>query len=250
MSVTIITGAIGAGKTRYCIDQIKKMHKAYPQNRMIMLVPPHYSHVTEHMLISEFGGTGINNIECTSMEKLARELLTGAEKKLGASGKNALICRAISLMLENIDVDKFDRKIIRAVCKDGFVDVCASLISEMHRYNITSEMLYDESEATDNPLLSQKLEILSSIYQQYAMLLENTDYIDSDDDLSRLAGVIDTAFNSGDYIWIDKFDELLPQQLDVIYALINVGVNITITFNVCNDSDDTYYGTKKAISDI
>ena len=74
MSVKIITGGIGSGKTRYCIDEMAKAHKTAPDRRCIMIVPTHYTHETESMLIREFGGTGLNNIICTSFEKLSREL--------------------------------------------------------------------------------------------------------------------------------------------------------------------------------
>ncbi|MBQ3124054.1 MAG: exodeoxyribonuclease V subunit gamma [Clostridia bacterium] len=252
MAVKIITGSIGSGKTRYCIDEISKVHKSDPSRRCIMLVPSHYSHETEHMLITEFGGTGLNNIECTSFEKMARELISDTSKRLGASGKHVLICRAITLTLKTAqkDTDKLDRRLIRAVSKRGFIDVAASLISELHRYNVTPETVLAYSQSTENPLLSQKLHLLSLIAENYEKLLESTDYTDCDDDLSRLAKVIGNSITNNDSIWLDKFDEFLPQQLEVVKALIMSGADITITFNTCRNSDDTYYATKKAIEDI
>ena len=77
MSVRIITGNIGSGKTEFCIDEIEKKHNAMPTHQCIMLVPSYYSHETEKMIIDRFGGSGINNIEVTSFEKLTKELLRG-----------------------------------------------------------------------------------------------------------------------------------------------------------------------------
>lgn len=252
MSVKIITGSIGAGKTRYCVDEMSEIHSANPDRRCVMIVPSHYSHETERMLINRFGGTGLNNIECTSFEKLARELLPSSLKRLASPGKHVLICRAISLALKEAEnePDKFDRRLIRAVGKRGFIDVAASLISELHRYNVTPETVLDYSQKVENPLLAQKLSLLSLIAENYETLLSDTDYTDCDDDLSRLAAVIGDNFSSRDSIWIDKFDELLPQQLEVVQALITSGADISITFNTCRNSDDTYYGTKNAITDI
>ena len=70
MAVKIITGAIGSGKTSLCIEQMQAAHKRNEKKRLMMLVPSHYSHETERMLINTFGGTGLNGIECTSFEKL------------------------------------------------------------------------------------------------------------------------------------------------------------------------------------
>ena len=143
MPTKIITGAIGSGKTKYCIDEMQKLHSKDADKRLVMLVPSHYSHETERMLINIFGGTGLNNIECTSLEKLARELVCDSLPKLGASGKNALVCRAVKKCLKEIEKDReqFDSRLIRAVSRRGFIDVAQSLISEMHRYNITGKDL-------------------------------------------------------------------------------------------------------------
>ncbi len=250
MSVKIITGSIGSGKTKYCIERIAEVHAHNPNSRCIMLVPPHYTHETERMLINRFGGTGLNNIECTSLEKLARELLPSAHT-LGSAGRNALVCRAVAYALRDIeDKPGFDRKLVRAVARHGFCDVAASLVSELRHYGIDSAALAAEAAAEKNPLLSQKLEILSVILEKYNKLLENADYRDTDDDLSQLAKILPDSFGHDDYIWIDKFDELLPQQTEAVYALIDSGADITITFNTCPDYNDTYYGTRAAISDI
>ncbi len=250
MSVKIITGSIGSGKTRYCTDEMEKLHKLNPNKRCIMIVPSHYSHETERMLITRFGGTGLNNIECTSFEKLSRELLPKVLRPLGTSGKHVLICRAITLTLSELDTNNFDSRLVRAIGKNGFVDVCASLISEMHRYNVTCDDLKEQSVTTENPVLRQKLEILSCILKNYENLLCEREYTDTDDDLSRLSAVIGNSFEKNDYIWIDNFDELLPQQLEVVYALIDSGADITITFTTHKNSENTYYGTKKAIKDV
>lgn len=252
MSVKIITGGIGSGKTRCCVDEMAKAHKNAPDRRCIMIVPPHYTHETESMLIREFGGTGLNNIECTSFEKLSRELLDNTKHRLDVSGKHALVCRAISLALKEAQKtpDRFSRRLINAVSKNGFVDVGVSLISELHRYNVTSENLLEFSAKSENPLLSQKLNLLSLISQNYEKLLSNANYVDSDDDLIRLAAVLGDNFDGTEAIWLDKFDEFLPQQLEAVKALIQTGADITITFNICKNDEDTYYGTKKAIAEI
>lgn len=252
MPVKIITGNIGSGKTRYCIDAIWEKHTADPSHRCVMIVPSHYSHETEKMIIDEFGGTGLNNIEVTSLEKLARELLSGTEKKLSPPGKQALVCRAVEMTLVELDKcrSEFDSKLIATVARPGFLDVAASLISELHRYNADTAELRRLAEDTGEGVLKQKLRITAMIAENYEKLLNDTEYVDSDDDMIRLAAVVGGHFKDNTSIWIDKFDELLPQQEQVLTALINSGAEIVITFNVCDDESDTYYGTRAAISKI
>lgn len=249
MSVKIITGSIGSGKTQHCINEIRSHHNNKPNNRCIMLVPSHYSHETERLLVNEFGGTGLNNIECTTFEKLARELCPTPKNRLGVSGKHALVCRAVQLCVAELEKrrDEFDPRLISAVQKNGFTDISASFISELNRYGTNVEALLENAETTNDTLLSQKLKIMALIAKNYKDILSNTDYIDSDEDLHRLSCVIANHFSPNDRIWIDKFDEFLPEQFEVVTSLIKSNADITITFNVYPDPNDTYYGTANTI---
>ena len=252
MSVRIITGNIGSGKTEFCIDEIEKKHNAMPTHRCIMLVPSHYSHETEKMIIDRFGGSGINNIEVTSFEKLAKELLKGTEKRLAPPGKQVLICRAVEECVKELNKrhEEFDSRLVLSVSKDGFLDVAQSLISEMHRYTVTGEQIREKIIDEPDGILKQKLTIASMISDNYNRFLSDTNYIDSDEDLVRLAEKIGGYFSDNTSIWIDKFDEFLPQQMQVVTALIDSGADITITFNTSDEYENTYYGTVSAIEKI
>ncbi len=252
MAVTIITGSIGSGKTQYCINRMKEVHSLSPDRRCIMLVPSHYSHITEKLLIDEFGGTGLNNIHCVSLDKLSRDLVSNSKPKLGVSGKHTLISRAIKLYLEELGEKQsdFDPRLLRSVTRRGFVSVCASLMGELDHYSVTPDKLTTEADKCEDKNLAQKLVILSGITDKYRELVRNINYADSDDDMHRLAEVIPQHFSENDIIWVDKFDGFLPQQFEVITALINSGADITFSFDTCPDNDDTYYGTRSAIRDI
>lgn len=252
MSVKIITGNIGSGKTEYCIDEIQKIRTADRTAKCIMLVPSHYSHETEKTIVDKFGGTGLNKIEVTSFEKLARNILSGTQKRLSSSGKQALICRAVKLCICELEehLGDFDIKLIRAVKRPGFLDIAESLISELHRYSVSVNELNSQAESTENSTLRQKLKITAMLCDNYDRLLADTEYVDSDEDLSKLAKVIGNYYDTDTHIWIDKFDEFLPQQFEVLTSILDSGANITITFNVCDNDEDTYYGTLAAINRI
>lgn len=252
MSVKIVTGQIGSGKTKYCVEEIRKEHNKKSHKKCIMLVPSYYSHETERMLIEEFGGTGLNNIECTSFEKLSKDLVRVYGRRLDAGGKRVLICRDLKLCREEMyeRAEEFNAKILSAVGKQGFVDIAVSFISELSRYNITFNELDDMAERTENELTKQKLTVMSMVFKKYQSMISDAKYIDSDEDLVRLAQVIPGKFDESYSIWIDKFDEFLPQQFDVFKALAETGADITVTFSVCRENEDTYYGTKNTIRKI
>lgn len=252
MAVLVITGNIGAGKTKYCMNDIGNIRRRYPEKRCIMIVPSHYSHETEKMFADEFGGTGLNNTEVTTFEKLARELTGYNVQKLSAPGKQVLICRAVKMAFKELQKPEsgFDRRLVTAVGKPGFVSIAQSLISEFHRYLVDSKKLCDSADKPDSGILRQKLKIAAMISENYDNLLNETDYVDADEDLHRLVEVISGYADKNTCIWIDKFDEFLPQQREVFLALINSGAKITVTFNTCADENDTYYGTLSAIKFI
>lgn len=247
MKVKFVLGSIGSGKTTYCMDEIERLRMAQPERRCVILVPSHFSHETEKLVCDRFGGTGLNNIEVTSFEKLARELLTGSERRLAAPGKQAIISCAVRLALAGLDRDEFDGRLLAAAARRGFADVASSLISELHRYCIPADMLREKAALADSTL-RQKLLLAAEISDKYDMLLKDADYIDSDDDLTRLAAVAGGRFGEGVSVWVDKFDELLPQQLEVLGAIIDSGAAVTMTFTY--NGEDTYYGTTAAMAAV
>lgn len=249
MAVRLILGAVGSGKTRHVINEIHKTHDAQPARRCVVLVPSYYSHETEKLIIDEFGGTGLNNIEVTSFEKLARELLKGSEKKLAAPGKHAVMTRAVSLTLREISGKTgYDGGLIAAMGKRGFIEIAASLISELHRYMVTAEDLRTRAAEMEECTLRQKLEITALISENYEKLLRAADYIDSDEDLLRLSQIAGNSFGADVSIWLDRFDELLPQQREVLRAIADSGAELCVTFSY--SGENTYYGTLSTIKYI
>ena len=250
MAVKIVLGRIGSGKTRYVINDIERTRAAHPAMRCVVLVPSFYSHETEKLITDTFGGTGLNNIEVTSFEKLAGELVTGCENKLAAPGKHAVITRAVRLALDALSDRRgeFDGRLLSAVARRGFAEVAASLISELHRYMVTPDDLRQRAAEMEPCTLRQKLELTAMIAEKYEEILSDADYTDSDDDLLRLSRVAGDSFGADVSLWLDKFDELLPQQLEVLKAMISGGADVTVTFN--HNGDNTYYGTLSAIKAI
>lgn len=107
--------------------------------------------------------------------------------------------------------------------QQGFLDVMSSLISEMKRYLITPEILFEKANAlTDNKTLKNKLIALSNVLEKYLSYVEESGCTDSEDDLFHLANRIEngTEFDENTYIWVNRFDKFMPQQICVLEALL------------------------------
>ncbi len=242
MPVDIIRGAIGSGKSRLCMEQIRSIHSKDPDIKCIMLVPNHYSYVTEKAFVSEFGGTGLNNIEVLTLRRLAQELLDRASLNyITASGKEMLIYRAIQDFLETEDHEKLT--MLRTVMKPGFVEVMSSLVSEFKRYNITPGVLFENAKKTDKKSkLREKMIISASIYKRYNELIDASAYADMEDDCIRLASEISKGgyFDKTTMVWIDKFSDFTTAEWELVSAIADKSANVTVSVDYPKEYNRLY----------
>jgi ATP-dependent helicase/nuclease subunit B len=259
MGVSIIRGGISSGKSELCLSQIEKLHKENLNARCIMMVPDHYSYETERRLVEKFGGTGLNNIDVLTLRRMAINCLSARDlNHLTESGKQMLIYKAVNAACEEVkSTEGMDMSLLAAMQKQGFLDVAASLISEMKRYLTTPEMLIQKSEeVVNNRTLRNKLIVFGTVYSKYCSYIDGLECTDSDDDLYILAERIKDGneFDSNTYIWVNRFDKFMPQQLCVIRALLDKGVHMTVS--ICcpiaeNESErELYIQTEKTVDTV
>ncbi len=244
MGVRIIRGAICSGKSGMCLDEIEKIHNEDPSARCIMIVPDHYSYETEKKFVERFGGVGLNNIEVLTLRRMAINFLSYEElDHLGGAGRQMLIHRAVTEACAELEnTEGIDMKLVTSMRRRGFLDVASSLISEMKHYLVTPELLSSRAEETaDNRTLKNKLIALSAVYKKYEELVARSGMSDAEDDLYLLAKHIeeDAQFGNDTYIWVNRFDKFLPQQLRVLESLLKNGVNMTISVCCPQAEDET-----------
>lgn len=259
MGVSIIRGAISSGKSDMCLNQISEIHEKNPDAKCIMIVPDHYSYETERKFVDFFGGIGLNNIEVLTLRRMSINFLSAKQQNhLTASGKMMLIYKAVSSACDELlDVKDMDIKLITSMRQQGFLKVMSSLISEMKRYLITPDILFEKAnELNDNKTLKNKLIALSCVLEKYLSYVEESSCSDSEDDLFFLAKRIENGneFNENTYIWVNRFDKFMPQQLCVLEALLKKGVHMTIS--VCcpvteyEDEREIYLQTEKTVQKV
>lgn len=259
MGISIIRGAISSGKSRICLEQIEKIHNEKPDCRCIMIVPDHYSYETEKKFVEKFGGIGLNNIDVLTLRRMAINYLSSGQlNHLTESGKQMLIYKAVNAACEELkDIDGMDMKLLTAMRRRGFLDVAASLISEMKRYLVTPQILLERAESVENnKTLKNKLYALHSVYEKYSEYIEKSGCTDSSDDLYMLAECIENGnyFDDNTYVWVNRFDKFMPQQLCVIEALLKKGVHITVSVCCPVAEDETerelYLQTEKTVHKV
>jgi len=231
MSLRIIYGRAGSGKSRFCIEDIKRSKIKYPEKTLILMVPEQFTYQGEKNVVEALGASGLGEAEVMSFKGLARRVLDqvggGARQHVSSAGKAMILYN----ILEN---NKTNFKAFgRSAGQRGFVDRLSSMLSELKRYNVSPDLLWVVKDQVEDRYLKDKLEDLSLIFKDYEELVHNR-YIDTDDDLTILAQRMDKSQMLMDAeIWIDEFSGFTPQEYEVIKKLLKLCSRVNIT--LCTD---------------
>jgi ATP-dependent helicase/nuclease subunit B len=228
VSLRFIYGGAGIGKSTFCLEDIQARSAEESEKPLVLLVPEQFSFQAEKNLIKVVGSTGIKNVQVLSFNRLAYRVfgevggITGIA--MDASGKAMLIHNILQKKQEEFKVFR------RASRQKGFIDNVASAITEFKKYNIGLEDLNKVKENLgEYPLLVDKITDLSLIYNEFDSTL-NKNYVDLDDDLTRLYGALDqcSIFDGAEF-WFDEFTGFTPQQYKILEKLYQKAKRINIT---------------------
>lgn len=246
MGIRFIFGRAGAGKSYYCLNQIKKKIDNDKNNKLIMLVPDQYTFQTEKKLLEHVGEKALLRAEVLSFKRMATRVFDKcggrAINVIEDSGKNMLIYKLLKDKGEEL---QYFNRISK---QQGFVGIVSKSITEFKKYNISEEMLKEKELQIDNKDLREKINDLTSIYETFNENLHKG-YIDSDDILSILAQKLKSCelYNDAE-IWIDEFTTFTPQQLEVLKVLAKQCKNLNIT--LCSDGEIQFTEGETDIFDV
>ncbi|HYE81356.1 MAG TPA: helicase-exonuclease AddAB subunit AddB [Clostridia bacterium] len=231
MSLRIIYGRAGSGKSTFCLNEIKSSLEQGQGNRHIIIVPEQFSFQAEKRLIAALGASGINGVEVLSFGRLSHRVLGEVggivRKHINPAGKSILVYTIMERLKDSLRV--FDR----AAGQRGFVNTLCGTFSEFKRYNITPEAISSLETADLNTQLKDKLHDMGLIYEDFEKRLHDK-YIDSDDDLALLSEKLaqHKLFGASE-IWLDEFSGFTPQEYAVIERLLAQAVRVNVA--LCTD---------------
>lgn len=231
MSLRIIYGRAGSGKSTYCLNEIKASLEQGKKTRHIIIVPEQFSFQAEKRLIKALGASGINGVEVLSFGRLSHRVLGEVggmvRKHINPAGKSILVYTIMDRQKENL------RVFAKAAGQRGFVNTLCGTISEFKRYNITTDVLNSLDTAELNTQLSDKLHDIGLIYEGFEERLHDK-YIDSDDDLTLLSEkLMQYELFENSEIWIDEFSGFTPQEYVVIEKLMAKSARVNVA--LCTD---------------
>lgn len=230
MSLRIIYGRAGSGKSHYCLNEIKESLIEHNDKKLFLIVPEQYSLQAEKDLVRMLNNHGIMKAEVLTFKRMAwkvfNEVGGAAAINIDSVGKNMIIYRLLEKHKDSLRVYG------SSAGRQGFVSSVAELIAELKRYRVVPEQLREIEEGmSDGELLKLKLRDLELIYGEYQKIIEEK-Y--SDDDLNLLAKRIpESSFLKDALIWIDEFHGFIPQEYEVIGKLLEVAERVSVT--LCSD---------------
>ena len=233
MGIRFIFGRAGTGKSRFCLEQIKKKSENNTgNNKLILIVPEQYTFDTEKKFLDIVTEKGFLRGQVLSFKRMAHRVFEECggrtDVKISDSGRNMLIYK---LLRENGDNLQYFNRMSK---EQGFSSIVSKAITEFKKYNISSEILGIKEEEIHDEELKKKVNDLKIIYRDFNEVLHKK-FIDSDDELTLLASKLsDCNIYDGAEVWIDEFTTFTPQQLEVIKVLTKRAKTVNIT--LCSDS--------------
>lgn len=245
MSLRFIYGRAGSGKSKYCVEAIKRNLEGGEKNPLILVVPEQFSFQAEKSVVEEVKGTGIINVEVTSFKRMAYGVFNevgGATRQfIDSSGKLMLIFNIMNRLKEEL------RVFGTAADQQGFINTVSDVITELKRYDISPQELRASLKLMEeDELLREKILDISKIFEEFEETLHNNkNYLDSEDELSLLYEKLEesTQFDKGE-IWLDEFNSFTTQQYNIIEKLLKkakmVNITLCMDYDVEIDSTDVF----------
>jgi len=249
MSLKLIYGRAGSGKSEYCFkDIVNRLNK---EKKIYIIVPEQFSFTAEKKLLDSIKEKSVISAEVLTFNRMAYRVMNeigfGKKVNLSKCGK--------SMLIHNILVAE-KRKLKLLNKSNQNVDIIDRLITELKKHNIKLEDLKKISNDESDIYLKTKLEDISLMYEEFENKIQNN-YIDENDVLSILASKLEeTKLFNDTVIYIDEFVGFTPQEYSVIRSLLKVAKQVNITLATDNKimlkemQTDVFYPNKITLNNI
>lgn len=243
MSLRVISGRAGTGKSTYIHQEIVEELKERPLGSQIyLIVPDQMSYQAEYVLTNHYDIKGIIRAQVMTFKRLAWHILqeTGgiAKEQIDKIGYRMLIRRLLSENKEQFALFR------QAADKRGFTKEIEQLVKEFSQYNIDSETLYDaisKLEETSAPhTLIAKAKDLQLIMTKLEEVLGDR-FVDSEGFYPILLEQLQNSQKIREaHIYIDGFTAFTVREFEIIKQLMSLAKRVTVVlpFEDPNDMHD------------
>ena len=228
MSLSIIVGSSGSGKSTYAYKKIINEAIANKKGSFLCIVPEQYTMSTQRLLVEMHPNHCIMNIDVLSFNRLAYRVFD----ELGASDLDVLDDTGKSLVLRKLVEDHLDElfALKKNMTRISYIAQVKSLISELTQYNNTPEQL---RAMIDCEKMSQSFKLKAKdLLVLYEAFLDYTRdrFLTTESILTRLDELMeDSKLVAGSTVVLDGFTGFTPIQYDLVEHLLKICDEVIVT---------------------
>ena len=234
MSLSLIIGSSGSGKSTTLYKRIIKEAMANKDKNFLVIVPEQYTMSTQRLLVQMHPNKCIMNIDVLSFNRLAyrvfEELGAGINSVLDDTGKSLVIRKLVN---SNINEIKTLRNNITRI---SYITQVKSLISELTQYNITPDKLKDMIESdVMSESFKRKASDLLVLYEAFLDFI-NGKYVTTESILSNLNDMLDSSdILNGATVVLDGFTGFTPIQYQLVEHMLKICDEVAVTITADED---------------
>ena len=255
MSLQIVYGRSGSGKTTYILNEIAENIDNGFQKYII--TPEQFSLTAEKELLkcikNKQKKTAVINAEVLAFNRIAHRVAL----EVGGASRIPLSNSGKAMLIYSILEDK--KKEIQFLGKSSNnINIILNQISELKKHGISLEYLeiLMNNVKEENKYLFEKLKDIYTVYSKYDEKIEDK-YIDESDILTVLLNQLEyTDIFKDTEVYIDEFVGFTKQEYLIIEKILKVAKKVTVT--ICTDSllidknadTDVFYSNKKTANKL
>ena len=249
MSLRIIYGTAGTGKSTYLFQEIQEKLKQKGQENIKVITPEQFSFTLEKKLLEFAPSSSVLSAEVITFNRMAYRIL---EEVGGKTKKHLTKSGRVMLLDEILLSQKNDFTFLGKT--DENIDMIATQITELKKHHVSTEALREIAQNTPDVYLQKKLQDIYKIYETYTTRIQNQ-YIEENDNLTILAEKLEQSsqFQNCD-IYLDEFVGFTLQEYHILRELLKISKTITVT--VCADNldentnpdHDSFYANKQTVA--
>ena len=250
MSLQLLLGRSGTGKSEYIYNEIKNLIDN--KEKIYIITPEQFSFTAEKKLLEVLGREAVVNAEVISFNRIAMRVFT----EVGGLTKTHLSkCGRVMLIYDILNRNKKNLKFLSGGEKN--ISVVLNAITEFKKHNVSN--LEEVINTTEDEYLKIKLTDLNLLYQAFEESIKDK-YIDETDVLSLLAQELEKSkMFDNTLVYIDEFLGFTAQEYEVIKEILKKSNKVTVALTTdlkenenLDDLNikDIFYESKKTASKL
>lgn len=247
MSLQIIAGPAGSGKTSYIARQIADELVACravsaASGGILFIVPDQATFQMERKVLEDRRLTGFVDLQILSFRRLCFKVLEEA----GGVSLPFITPVGRSMAIQSVLWERRKDLTVFApmVSYPGFRETLGKTLQELSMYEVTPSAIRRSAGVPDLPYLDQKIHDLEVIFESYRDFLKDR-FFDPEDYLELAAAKIpQSGLVRGAKVWIDGFSGFTPKEYKVLRAIMEAAVEVNVA--LCLDKRELSHKSSPA----